>query len=176
MIAARELCAVGSVVKTHGIHGELNVVLEDPDVDLNAVPCVFFDMDGLKVPFFVDSCRSRGPESVLLTLDGVDGDSSAARFAGKTLYVRRQDLPADVAGDDAEGFYLEDLTGFAVVGDGRRIGIVEDFDDSTANVLMLVRDPFGKLLHIPAADEFFLGVDPDAKTITMNLPEGLLDI
>lgn len=175
MIAARELCAVGSVVKTHGIHGELNVILEDPDVDLEGAPCVFFDMDGLKVPFFVNSCRSRGPESVLLTLDGVDGDSSAARFAGKTLYVRRQDLPEEDR-DDSEGFYLEDLTGFAVVGDGRRIGVVEDFDDSTANVLMLVRDPFGKLLHIPAADEFFLGVDPDAKTITMNLPEGLLDI
>lgn len=176
MIAARELCAVGSVVKTHGIHGELNVVLEDPDVDLKAARCVLFDMDGLKVPFFVDSCRSRGPESVLLTLDGVDGDSAAARFAGKTLYVRREDLPGEGTGDDAEGFYLEDLTGFAIDCNGRRVGVVEDFDDSTANVLMLVRDSAGKILHIPAADEFFLGVDPDAKTITMNLPEGLLDI
>lgn len=176
MIGRRELVAVGSVLKPHGVKGEMNALVDIPDLDLSELPCVFFELDGLMVPFFVGAQRRRGAESVLVTIDGVDSEPRAADFAGLTIYVRKQDLPEDDDDDEGDGFYLADLIGYRVTADGMDVGTVEDFDDSTANVLMTVRADSGRTVNIPVADEFFTSIDPESGMIEMTLPEGLLDL
>ena len=169
MIAKSMLEPVATVVKTHGIHGELNCTLfVDYDI-LEQLPCLFVELDGLWVPFKVKSLRRRGPESVLLTFY----DS----LVGHDIMARCSDLPDDDRGDDVEdGFYLSDIIGFEVETDGKPIGVLDDFDDSTANLLMFVSTPAGKIVRIPAADEFFVEVDTDSKIIRLDLPEGLLEL
>lgn len=53
------LTAIGRVQRTHGIKGELNIELYDPD---KAVPsdfsCLIFDLDGTFVPFGTPSSPS----------------------------------------------------------------------------------------------------------------------
>ncbi len=176
MIDSKELTAIGTVLKTHGISGELNVLTDVPDTDFAGFSCVFFDCDGLKVPFFIRSYRRRSAGSVLISLEEVGAQQQAATFAGKDVLVKNSELADNDEYDDAGGFYLSDLEDFAVKTEGRVLGVIEDFDDSTENVLLLVRTPDGHLVHIPAVDEFFLSVDTDTCIVDMSLPDGLLEL
>ncbi len=171
MIDRTLLEPVASVVKPHGIHGEYNCSLFVDYEVFEALPCLFLELDGLYVPFFVKSLRPRGPQSMLLTLH----DAPATSIAGKDILAKKADLP-DEDLDGQDGFYITDLIGFNVEADGAAVGVLEDFDDSTANLLMLVRTPAGEIVRIPAADEFFVAVDPDARSISLELPEGLLEL
>lgn len=176
MIAADSLTDIGHFVKTHGVRGELVAVI-DYDADMLAgLPCIFVDCDGLKVPFFIVGVRRRGSESVLVSVDGVETETAAARFDGKTIYAKTDALPEDDVPGDDDGFYMSDIIGYTVVADGGVIGVVEDFDDSTANVLLLVRRADGSLAHIPAADKFFVSVSPESRSLEMSLPAGLLQL
>lgn len=179
MIPKSELRVIGSVLRTHGIHGEMNVIMDMPEVDPSDLPCVFFDIEGLRVPFFVKSVRSRGAESILLTLDDIDSDTKADEFCGKDVFAKTSDIK-EIYGEeesDEDGFYLADMIGYSVVADGNELGIIEDFDDSTANVLMLIKEASsGRIVHIPVADEFFQSIDPDEQKVILELPEGLLNL
>jgi hypothetical protein len=51
------------------------------------------------------------------------------------------------------------------------IGEIEHVEDSTANTIFFVGDKL-----IPATEDFIMRIDPQKRTIYMNLPEGLLDL
>ena len=84
------------------------------------------------------------------------------------------DLPA--ADADADGMYASDLLGYDVVENRKMLGKIESVDDTTANYLFIIRTPDGKEVMVPVADEFIAGIDTDTRTISLDLPEGLLDI
>jgi 16S rRNA processing protein RimM len=64
--------------------------------------------------------------------------------------------------------------GFEIVdaSNGKAIGNIAAIDDSTINLLFELED--GAL--IPANDELIEDIDAEHRTITMNIPKGLLDI
>lgn len=179
MIARSELSRIGAFLKPHGVKGELNAVVDGGGDVLDRLRCIFVEIEGLMVPFFIAGHRSRGSQAELISLDDVDSEPKARQFAGKDIYALREEAAAgddDADTDAGEGFYLDDLEGFAVVADGEPIGRVAGFDDSTANVLMFVDDADGRRRILPVADEFFDSVDPETKTIYLTLPEGILDL
>lgn len=174
MILSDSLTAIGRVIRTHGIKGELNVELYDADrVTPADLRCVIFDMDGINVPFFVGSVRPRGGQSCLMTLDDVADENAASLFVGKEVFALTDELPGGE--DDMEGYLtLEDLIGYRLFDtDGTLIGAIEDVDDSTANVLFDVERPDMTHVAVPAAEPLITEVDTEAKTLTMNLPTGL---
>lgn len=177
MISAEHLTSIGRFGKPHGVKGELSAVV-DAEVDFDAdVPNIFVDMDGLMVPFFIASSRAKGSESVLLTLEGVDTQEKALPFVNKTIYVATDSIQQEYDEDDNDGVYLDDLIGYRLDDvDGSHIGTIESFDDSTENYLFGVRTVGGRSILIPAASDLMIDIDSDAKTITMNLPEGIIDL
>ncbi len=162
--------AVGTILKTHGIKGELNVELTDmaePDSDFAPGACVILELDGLDVPFFVGSCRPRGAESVLLTLDDVASDSDATSLVGLTIYVYAD--PAELGEELTAG----DLVGFTLTTDsGEAIGRIDQLVELTPGAWYFSVD--GRL--IPAVDDFICAIDPEGLTVTVSLPEGLLEL
>ena len=168
-----DLTAIGRVQRTHGIKGELNIELYDPD---KAVPsdfsCLIFDLEGIFVPFFVRGERPRGASSCLVELDDVDSDTAASAFVGKEVYVLSSEI-GDGENDD-DFLTLEDLVGYRLFDtDGTLVGAISGIDDTTANVFFEVERPDMTSVHIPAAEPLITDVDPDARTLTMNLPTGL---
>ena len=71
MIKRSELRPVGTLLKTHGIDGEIVVQLT-ADVDLEALQCIVLEIDGIFVPFFPTSVRPKSAETDLVSIDGVD--------------------------------------------------------------------------------------------------------
>jgi 16S rRNA processing protein RimM len=172
MIIDDQIISIGKVNKTHGIKGELSV-LTYADIDMLELKCIIFDIDGIYVPFFINSTRPRSAESVLVTIDGIDSDEQAAQFVGKELYALTDDVEVE---DGDDGYFLDDFVGYKIVEvDGTAVGEIIGYDDSTENVLLIVETP-QKTVYVPVAPEFFVNIDHDGKVLTMDLPVGLLDM
>lgn len=60
--------------------------------------------------------------------------------------------------------------------DGTELGEITDLETSTANTLFILRTPDDRTLYLPVAEEFIVAIDTDNKTITMQLPEGLINL
>lgn len=173
MICADQLRAIGHFAKPHGINGELSAVV-DSRIDIDALRCIVVDIDGIYVPFFVNGSRQRGAEAVLLSIDGITDDSQADLVANKEIFALKDDC-GDV--DDDEGFYLSDIIGFTLLdSDGNEVGEIVDFDDSTANTLLQVRCTDSAMRFVPMSDELVEDFDIERRTITMTIPDGILDL
>ena len=152
MIRREEVAAVGELIKTHGIAGELvmKTLYDGLFEGTDAPPYIICDMDGILVPFFIERYRPRGAASLLVKLEYVDDEHAARRFVRRTVYY-----PTDA--------------------EGHEVGTVTAVDASTANVLFRV-DRGGQELLIPVAGEVVHSVDHAARRIAVAMPEGLLDL
>ncbi len=176
MIRKEELFEIGSFNKPHGISGEISVNLDEPDIDLGELKCIVTEIDGIFVPFFIDSVRRRGNNSVLIKIDGVADEKEANAFSRKTVYALRSDL--DIPEPDfSDGLYAEDMVGFTLSDvEKGEIGLIVAINDTTDNVLFIVERTDGEEVFVPVAEELIAGIDVDRKTVVMNLPEGLLEL
>lgn len=173
MIASERLTEIGRFGRPHGLKGEVSAHIPDTDIDPSELPCIFVELDGLFVPFFISDWRTKGAETVLLTLDNVDSQEAAALFNGRSIYAEADALP-DSDGDDSDGdgVYLDDLVGYTITDNGTTVGRITGFDDSTDNYLFTV-DRDGTEVYVPANGDLINGIDPDSKTVEMDLPLGL---
>lgn len=175
MIQNTEIIAIGLLLKPHGIKGEITMHI-DRDVDVASLRCIVLNIDGIYVPFFIDSTRPRSSESVLISISGIDSEVKAQDICGKDVFALRTDINSFTSEDDSNGFYLSDLIGYKLVADnGTYLGEVESFDDSTENWLLIVKNE-NTTIYIPIADEFIVGINNKDLVLTMSLPDGLIDL
>lgn len=175
MIKTEDLVIVGKFQKTHALKGELNVILDiDPQYFLEGNPLIV-EIEGINVPFYVDSVRKKGSTSYLVKIEGIENGEEAAEFVNKEISIRSEDAEEWLTEDILEENFL---TGFTVVDDntGKHVGKITGIEDSTANVLFIVEDEKGETIFIPANEDLITETDEGAKIIRMNLPEGLLNI
>lgn len=175
MIQRNSLSEVGRFARPHGINGEITASL-DYDLSPDDLRCVIVEIDGIFVPFFVNSYRSKGHESFLLTIDGIESDTEAKLLSNKTIYALTDELPDNFENDDSDGVYASDLIGWSITEDDAPLGIIEDVDDSTANVLLIVKTTDGSTIYVPLADELINALDTDSKTVDVTLPDGIKDL
>ncbi len=176
MIKLAELVNIGKFGKTHGIKGEINMII--PDIDPCALRCIVADVDGIFVPFFLSSVRDRGNGAYLVMIDRMDSEDSASIMVNKEIFALHDDKALDEIESDTDndGMYASDLIGYTVLNDnGLSVGVITDVDDTTENILFIVESPDGKNIMIPVAAEFIEEIIPESHTILMVLPEGLLD-
>lgn len=176
MIRQEEVAPVGELIKTHGIAGELVMkTLYDGLFEGTDTPYIICDMDGILVPFFIESYRPRGAASLLVKLEYVDDERAARRFVRRTVYYPIDRLPENDS-EGADDPAWECFVGYQLTDEaGREVGTVAAVDASTANVLFRV-DREGHELLIPVAGEVMHGVDHAARRIAVAMPEGLLDL
>lgn len=175
MIKAEDIVEIGKFQKTHALKGELNAILDvDEDYAEDAKPFIV-DMDGIFVPFYVESIRPKGKESFLVKLKGIDSQEKAQELVNKAVYGLRSDL-VDYF-DDPEMQLSADFVGFRIIdSESGEIGTVKDIDDTTDNILFIVENADGQQIYIPVADEFIDSIDTEKNIIHTTLPEGLLDL
>jgi 16S rRNA processing protein RimM len=170
MIRAEELIKTGKLIKPHGIKGE---IVASSEIDLldNKTPCLVLDVEGIYVPFFIESLRPKGA-GFLIKFERVNDEKAVKELVGKELFFPRQHLSASYE----EPITWDSYLGYTVEEEHLGIlGELEAVDDSTLNVLLTVRSPQGELL-IPAAEDFFLSIDDHHRRIVLTLPEGLLEL
>lgn len=183
MIHLSSLTAAGTFTKTHGIHGELNATLAIEPEYFDEDSCFVCETDGILVPYFIESWRPKGAKGILIQPKDVKSELQAKLFIGKTIYINKERYAryesglGEDAGYDTDGAYADDLVGFTVTdADAGLLGEVAGIEDSTANMLFIVRTPSDKTLYIPVATEFICNIDMENREIKVSLPTGLIDL
>lgn len=168
MIKPEEVYRIGRLGKAHGVKGEVTLQFDDDIFDRVDCDYLVLDVDGILVPFFIEEYRFRSDTVALVKFEDVDTQQRAAELTGCDVYFPR----ALADEDDAPALAL--LVGFDLVeaNEGRTVGRIAAIDDTTANTLFELED--GRL--IPASDDLVDNIDLKQRTITMRLPEGLLDL
>jgi len=176
MITRDELIAIGRYNKPHGVSGEISATI-DVDVEvLQGLSCLVSDIDGIFVPFFVNSCRPKTSETVLLTIDGIGNETEAARLVNHDIYALKRDYRSESDNVDADGYPLDFFIGFELRdSDNTVVGEISDVDEQTENAMFIVGVDGGELM-VPANDDLIVEFDLDSKVMVMDLPEGLLDL
>ena len=170
MIKPEEVYSIGKLGKAHGIKGEVSFLFDDDVFDRVDADYLVLDVDGILVPFFIEEYRFRSDTTALVKFEGVDTQERARELTGCAVY-----FPRALADDDAEGMASwAVLKGFSIVdaGSGATVGHIAAVDDSTMNLLFHLED--GRL--IPAHEELITDIDKNSQTITMKLPEGILEL
>ena len=176
MITRDELIAIGRYNKPHGVAGEISATIYVDMDTLQGLSCLVTDIDGIFVPFFVNACRPKSQETVLLTIDGIDNEKEVSRLVNHDIYALKRDYRQESLDSDADGFPLDYFIGFELHdSDGERVGEITDVDEQTENAIFIV-DREGAELMVPATDELIVEFDLDKKVMVMDLPQGLLDL
>lgn len=168
MIRKEEVFKIGRLGKAHGVKGEVSFQFDDDVFDRTDADYLILDIDGILVPFFIEEYRFRSDNVALMKFEDIDTQDRAQELTGCDVYFPR------ALADEDDAPPLTFLVGFDVIDaiNGRTVGRIAAIDDSTANLLFELAD--GRLL--PAADELISDIDQFGRTITMNIPEGLLEL
>ena len=173
MIRYDDVYQIGHISKTHALRGEVVMHLTDDIFDRTDSDYVIVEVDGILVPFFIEEYRFRSDTSVLMKFDDIDTADQAQRLVGCRVFFEK----AKAAEGGEEELSLNYFVGFQMQNeDGSDIGTVAAIDDQTENWLFVVSRPDGSEALIPAHEEFITDINHEAKTLTMSLPEGLLDL
>lgn len=172
MIQKDQLKAVGKIVKQHGIHGEMLVLFS---IDMTTINPTFFivEMEGILVPFFIQQLLMKKNRSGLVQFNDINTVEKTRSFIGKSIYLPHDLIPVEIP-ELTEP--MDDLIGYSMVDQNeRQIGIIRDLDDSTQNILFIVQAG-DKEIYVPANESFILDIDDNRRIISVQLPDGLLDI
>jgi 16S rRNA processing protein RimM len=169
-----ELALVGRIARAHGHRGQ---VIVNPETDFpedrflpGAVMCI--EHRGAVEALTLTAVRFQNGRPVI-AIEGVETMNDAQALSGLELRVDRDSLRALPDGT----FYRHDLIGCRVeTRAGAPVGIVEDVEGAIGGSRLVVAgtDGRGEVL-IPLAAEICPVIDPAAKLIVIDPPDGLLE-
>ncbi|MDD7317761.1 MAG: ribosome maturation factor RimM [Prevotella sp.] len=173
MIREEEVYRIGKIGKPHGVKGEVTMMFSDDVFDRVDAEYVVIDTEGILVPFFFEEYRFRTDETAIVKFADIDTQEQARSLTNCEVF-----FPRHLSDGSEDGFSLNELVGFEIKEHiyNKVIGTVCGIDGTTANTLFEVRKDDGGNLLIPASPELITEIDTDSRTITMTLPEGLLDL
>jgi len=172
MINQNSLFLLGKINKVHGLSGEVSFTLNSDISFDEELPCLFVEVDGIPVPFFIEEMRFSTDTTGFLKFEDIEKTEDARILNGLPLFIEKKYLAEEpVAQNDFE-FY----EGFTLVDEKNgNIGIVKFIDTSTENHLFVVGDDDNEIL-IPVSEDYILSIDEANRTIYLHLPEGLLEL
>ncbi len=170
MIRREDVYKIGKLGKSHGIKGELSMMIDDDIFDRVDSEFLVLEIDGIMVPFFMEEYRFKTDDTVLVKFEGIDTQDRAKELTGTDVYFPREMADND---DEAELRYAQ-LVGYKVknAADGNIVGEIAAVDEQTINIMFELTD--GKLL--PASEELIANIDTEKREITMVISEGILDL
>ena len=161
------LVEVGRFERPHGIHGEIAFFGGHEGTTAEALPYRKLRVGGRDLR--IEGSRPKG-NRLLLKLEVIATPEGARMLTGLQAYVHECELPELPEG----ALYLRDLVGMTLFDarSGRRAGSVREVQRLAGRDYLEIER--GTL--IPFVDELIVAVDRDARTITMRIPVGLLEL
>lgn len=165
---------LGYISKSIGYEGSLLVFFEavDPSV-FKDIEAFFVLIDGKMVPFFIEDINFRGSaKEAVVDFEDISNTEKARHLCDRKIYLPVSLLPKHIKKENE----TKELIGFKAFScDGKYLGTITDLLEYPGNHVFSITDKNNEIL-IPAADDLILNIDRNQKTITLNPPNGLLDL
>lgn len=159
---------IGKITSPVGLKGEVKVYNYSDRTQIYEETEVFYLGDE---PRKLERFRTQ-KNMLVIKFEGVETREAAEDLRNREVFVTRDDLPELEEGE----YYLRDLIGMEVFQDEELIGKVADVITNTSQDILKVETAEGREALIPVVDPIVESIDTDKKIITVDLPEGLLDL
>jgi 16S rRNA processing protein RimM len=164
---------IGQIAKLHGYKGGVSLFLDvtHPE-DYTQTDCFFVELEGILMPFFVESLKLKNKGFAAVKFQGVDSEKDALSLVKKNVFIPKSDLMEidHLRFNDHEfiGYEVEDL-----IKGG--IGTVSGVADLKSNPLLIIRFQQKEIL-LPLVNELIVHLDEEGRKLRVNAPEGLIDL
>lgn len=167
-----ELYKVGFVMRPHGLKGEVTISLDvEAPVEWESLESIFLETKSQVVPYFVQAISVKN-DKAYVKFEDVTTPEAAAALKGSSLYLAKTSRPKLARGE----FYNEEVIGFEVFDDTLGpIGFITAVEQAGPN-RFLISSHLQKEVMIPVNGPFIKSINKTKKKISVNLPEGFLDI
>ena len=164
---------VGKIVKKYSFKGELLVKLDtDQPEQFLEMESVFVEKHKNLIPFFIESLSLHKSALLRIKFEEITTETEANALLGTELYLPLDSLPI-LSGNK---FYYHEIVGFKAVDiNFGPLGTITGVNDATAQHLFVI-DHNGKEVLIPVNDDIIKNVDRSTRTISLEAPEGLIEL
>ncbi|MFI5138807.1 MAG: ribosome maturation factor RimM [Sphingobacteriales bacterium] len=163
---------IGTILKPKGLKGELHIYVDFEGLEAVKFSAIFIEITGKLVPYFVSSIKYLQKNAAYLILEDVDTIEKAALLVKKHIYLPNKLKPKR----KKQEFTLFDLEGFTAVDINEGVlGIITAVHEYPQQIIAAV-DFRNKEILFPLNEEIIKGIDVVKEIVTVDLPEGLLDV
>jgi 16S rRNA processing protein RimM len=166
----KNLFKAGYIAKAHGLKGEITANLEKVALP-GQVTEVFLESGGQFTEYKAEHFSAR-PDKAFIKLSGINTIEQAQALRGTTLFLtipkKKSAAAPEFYDEEVAGFFVDDLQ-------NGRIGQVEKVLNLPGNRL-LECSRAGKNFLIPINGPFLQKIDRRKKIVTVDLPDGFLDL
>ncbi len=163
---------LGSISKTRGLKGELQVFITFEEPEKLKFNSLFIEIAGKLVPYFVTLFKLPQKNIAYLQLEDVDTIEKAVLLVKKDIYLPNKIKPKKKKSD----FGLKDLLHFIAmdVNEGE-LGEIIEIHEFTQQLVATVSYKNQEVLF-PLNESIIKSIDVVKGVVLVDLPEGLLDI
>ena len=164
---------VGTVVGKYSFKGEVLVKTDsDNPEDYTKLESIFVELSTGLVPFFIRKCQLHKSSLLRIDFEEVNSEQDADAILKKNLFLPLDLLPPL----EGNKFYYHEVIGFSITQNGTQIGTILGIIEQGLQALFEITDNQGAERLNPIHDDFILEVDRASRNITVQLPEGLLEL
>lgn len=161
---------IGTILKTYGFEGELIIISEYAlKKHFSKNKWLFIEIDSEKIPFRISKCHI-SPTNIIVKFKDLDYER-ASKLKKCNVYTDSQSVKIIKTTND-----FRSIRGYKIYDTKTNyLGILTDIIKNKSQLIFVVFSNNREIL-IPAVSEFITAFDSNNKTITLELPEGLIDI
>ena len=170
---SNDLILIARAVRTHGLKGEVvaEMLTDFPERFENVDELILVAPSGERKSAQLEDFWLQ-KDRVVLKLAGYDDFDAARQLVGYYFAVRESER-VQLSEDE---FYDWELEGCTVKVGDKNIGKVRSIMKTGGAEILVIDDEAGKERLVPLAASIVVKIEPEAKTIVVDPPEGLLDL
>jgi 16S rRNA processing protein RimM len=167
-----EYYKIGKIVAVHGLKGEVLLKHElGKKTSLKGLSALFTEeRKNSFIPWFIETTSIKSEEETYLKLEGIDTREAAGKLTQKEIWLPEIDFKKFAAKSAPAS-----LLGYTIIDGKESLGEILEVIEQPHQLLcrLLINK---KEVLIPLHEEFLQRIDHKKKQVSVQLPEGLLDI
>ncbi len=167
-----EYFKIGKFVAAHGVKGELVLKHElGKKTSLKGLHTIFVeDRKDTFLPWFMEAAKIKSAEEIFIKLEGVSTREAAIKFTQKEVWFTE----ADVKKFSSRSSPIN-LLGYTIINNKEPVGEILEIIEQPHQLLCRVEIK-GKEALIPLHESFLKTINHAKKQVSVELPEGLIEI
>ena len=167
-----DLIHIGKIVAPHGITGQ--VIIEHAlgkSISFKGVEVLFVEQTKNSfIPYFIQSASAKTDTLTHVHFEGMKTREATSIVVSKKVWVPQEEFQKLVEKNAPLA-----LLGFMVQEAGKPLGVIKEVIEQPHQLLVTI-DYNGQEAYIPLHEETLKAVNHAKKLVTVELPEGLLDL
>lgn len=169
-----EFSHIGRLSSTHGLEGKLHFVhhLKGKNI-FKKIEFIFIEIRPKNyIPYKIHILSTSSDTDAIIQLDKIETVEAAKLLAGKMVY-----LPTPQYDNLQPKEVTLDFNGFTLFNQyDRKVGLIASIFESPGQLLAAVTLENGNEALVPLVEKFILSINAQKKELTLDLPEGLIEM